>query len=453
MYIKSMTKDLTEGRPLPILFKFSLPIIGGNLFQLFYTLADTIIVGQTLGERSLSAVGSTSIIIYFVLVFIQGMTNGFSILLAQVFGMKDKDGVKKSIATAIYLSLFVSIALTALTLSLAKPLLIWMKIPSEIEEEAYCYLFIVLAGTFTTVFYNMISNTLRALGDSRLPLIFLVISSILNIALDYLLIIYTPLGVGGAALATVASQLIATILCFIVAIKKYDEMRLEKKYWRIDLKAIKSHLKLGTLMGLQMSVMCIGQLVMQSAVNSLGTIAIAGYTAASKVDQLGVLVDNAFISAIATYVSQNYGAGKHNRIREGIRASLIIVEGTAILMIIAIFSLMPFIAKLFLNNPEPEVYRYIKEYFMIVLPFYPLLGLLCIYRTADQSMNITWAPLAACIIELLSRCSAAIALKAIIGYKGIMLSHPLAWLGAVIVTLPAYYVYMNKHQKTHPSSL
>lgn len=448
-----MTKDLTEGRPLPILFKFSLPIIGGNLFQLFYTLADTVIVGQTLGEKSLSAVGSTSIIIYFVLVFIQGMTNGFSILLAQVYGMKDKEGVKKSIATAIYLSLFVSIVLTIVTLSLSKSLLIWMKIPSEIEDEAYSYLFIVLAGTFTTVFYNMISNTLRALGDSKLPLIFLVLSSVLNVILDYVLIIFTPLGVGGAALATVASQLIATALCFIVAIRKYDEMKLERKDWKLDIKAIRSHLKLGTLMGLQMSVMCIGQLVMQSAVNSLGTVAIAGYTAASKVDQLGVLVDNAFISAIATYVSQNYGAGKHKRIREGIRASLIIVESTALVMILSIFLLMPYIARLFLNDPQPDVYRYIEEYFMIVLPFYPLLGLLCIYRTADQSMNITWAPLVACIIELLSRCTAAIALKSIIGYKGIMLSHPLAWLGAVLVTLPAYYVYVNRYQKTHPSSL
>ena len=443
-----MTKDVTEGKPLPILLKFSLPVIAGNLFQLLYTLADTLIVGKTLGVGALSAVGSTSTIIYFVLVFIQGLTSGFSIVLAQAYGMKDRDGVKKSIVASIYLSAIISVLLTVITLSLSRAITIWMKIPSEIESDAYTYLFIVLAGTVTTVFYNLISNILRALGDSKLPLIFLVISSVLNIVLDYVLIIYTPLGVGGAALATVFSQLVATLLCFYVAFKRYEEMRIEKRLWKFNLKIALSHLKIGMLMGTQMSVMCIGQLIMQGAVNSLGTVAIAGYTAASKVDQLGVLVDNAFISAIASYVSQNYGAAKLDRVRDGIRASLILVGATTIIMILIIVLLMPYIVNIFISNPDAGVYQYVKEYFMIILPCYPLLGLLCIYRTADQSMNISWAPLVACLVELLSRCIGSIGLKSVLGYKGIILSHPLAWIGAIIVTLPTYYLYM-KRAKSH----
>lgn len=445
-----MTKDLTEGSPIKLIWFFSLPVIGGNLFQLFYTLADTIIVGQTIGEKALSAVGSTTVIIYFILVYIQGLTNGFAILLAQAYGLKDKNGVKKSIVSAIYLSLGISILITALTLPLCGPIIQWMKIPEEIYEDSYSYLFIVLAGTITTVFYNMISNTLRALGDSRLPLIYLILSSVLNIVLDYILIVFCHMGVSGAAAATIISQFIASVLSFASSIKRYDEMKIEKRLWNFDIESILSHLKLGLLMGIQMSVMCIGQLVMQAAVNSLGTIAIAGYTAATKVDQLGVLVSNAFVTSIAAYAAQNYGAHRLDRIRKGVNASLIIVESCAIIMALLIYAIEPLIVPLFVKGPTAEIFSYAHDYFSVVLPFYPMLGLLVIYRTTDQAMNLTWVPLAACLAELLARCTSAVLLTKSAGYKGIAFSHPLAWCSACLIVIPAYYLYMKKaDQKMH----
>lgn len=434
-----MTKDLTEGKPLKLIWLFSLPVIGGNLFQLFYTIADTIIVGQTIGEKALSAVGSTTVIIYFILVFIQGLTSGFAILLAQSFGLKDKNGVKKSIVSAIYLSLGISLILTAITLPLCRLMIHWMMIPDEISGDAYSYLFIVLAGTITTVFYNMISNTLRALGDSRLPLIYLILSSLLNIVLDYVLIVFCNMGVSGAAAATIISQLIAAVMSFASSIKRYEEMKIERKLWNIDIENIVSHLKLGMLMGMQMSVMCIGQLVMQASVNSLGTTAIAGYTAATKVDQLGVLVNNAFVTSIAAYAAQNYGAHRIDRIKQGVNASLLIVESCAIIMALLIFMVEPLIVPLFVNNPTAEIFSYARDYFIVVLPFYPMLGLLVIYRTTDQAMNLTWVPLAACLAELLARCTSAILLARIAGYKGIAFSHPLAW-GAVHASLSFLHI-------------
>ena len=440
-----MTTDLTNGRPFTLILKFSLPVIGGNIFQLFYTLADTIIVGQTIGEDSLAAVGSTTIIVYFILCFIQGFTNGFSVVLAQAFGLKDKLGVKKSIVSSTYLSIFFTVVLTAIVLHLCSPMMSWMEIPNEIRNDACIYLFIVLAGTGATIFYNMISNMLRALGDSKTPLVFLIFSSILNIFLDLLFIMPLKMGVAGAALATVLSQFLASILCTFVAVKKYDEFNIEKSIWKLDFNNICKHLKIGFLMGFQLSVMCIGQIVMQKAVNLLGTTAISGYTVATKVDQLSVLVNNAFLVAISTYVGQNYGAGKFDRVRKGVRSSLIIVEGTNILIALIIFLVEPYIVSLFVSNPTPDIYMYVKDYFIVVVPFYLLLGLIVVFRTTDQSMNISWAPFLACILELLARCIASIALGRVFGYKGIAFAHPLAWLSSNIVTIPVYLLYMRRN--------
>ncbi len=305
-----MEKDLTRGKPARVLLRFALPVIGGNLFQLFYTLADSVIVGRTLGADALAAVGSTSIIIYLVLCFIQGFTGGFGICLGQRFGAKDQSGMERSVRISWLLSLFFTVVLTVVCCLLAHPILRWMQTPDAIYTEAYDYMFVILLGTGATIFYNMISNMLRALGDSRTPVIFLVVSSLGNVALDVLFIVPMKMGVAGAAWATVLSQLISAVLCTIVGVKNYPVMRqrlssLFMKEWRSEAAA---HLKIGFPMGFQMSVMCIGQLAMQAAVNALGPSAIAGYTAATKVDQFSVLMNNAIGIATANYVAQNYGA-------------------------------------------------------------------------------------------------------------------------------------------------
>ena len=446
---RSKEMDLTVGNPFRSLLKFAIPVILGNLFQLFYTLADSVIVGKTLGADSLAAVGSTSIIIYFVFCFINGFTGGFGICLGQRCGAKDEKGMRKSVAVSTILSIAFTVVLTLICCLFAHEILYLMQIPADISGEAYDYMFVVLLGTGATVFYNMISNMLRALGDSKTPLYFLVFSSILNIFLDLFFILVFHMGVAGAAWATILSQFLSALLSLLVGLKNFQVLHLRREDFR-DLNAsIRLHLKTGFPMGFQMSVMCIGQLAMQAVVNSLGTVAVAGYTAASKADQLSVLVNNAMMTAISNYVAQNFGAGKTERIRMGVRACLIQTEAFNLLMCAGILLLRHPIVRMFLSDPTSEIYHYSDVYLTIVAPFYLLLGLLAVYRTSIQSMQNGRAPFLACMIELVMRLAATVWLSSFIGYTAVCIASPLAWFGACALLIPCYYKMMGFRQ--HPA--
>lgn len=446
---RSKEMDLTVGNPFRSLLKFAIPVILGNLFQLFYTLADSVIVGKTLGADSLAAVGSTSIIIYFVFCFINGFTGGFGICLGQRCGAKDEKGMRKSVAVSTILSIAFTVVLTLICCLFAREILYLMQIPADISGEAYDYMFVVLLGTGATVFYNMISNMLRALGDSKTPLYFLVFSSILNIFLDLFFILVFHMGVAGAAWATILSQFLSALLSLLVGLNNFQVLHLRREDFR-DLNAsIRLHLKTGFPMGFQMSVMCIGQLAMQAVVNSLGTAAVAGYTAASKADQLSVLVNNAMMTAISNYVAQNFGAGKTERIRRGVRACLIQTEAFNLLMCAGILLLRHPIVRMFLSDPTSEIYHYSDVYLTIVAPFYLLLGLLAVYRTSIQSMQNGRAPFLACMIELVMRLAATVWLSSFIGYTAVCIASPLAWFGACALLIPCYYKMMGFRQ--HPA--
>ncbi len=441
---RSKEVDLTTGKPFQALLKFAIPVILGNLFQLFYTLADSVIVGKTLGADSLAAVGATNTIIYFVFCFINGFTGGFGICLGQRCGAKDEKGMRKSVAVSTLLSIAFAVILTLVCCLLSRQILRWMQIPADISEEAYDYMFVVLLGTGATVFYNMISNILRALGDSKTPLYFLVFSSILNVFLDILFIVPFHMGVAGAAWATILSQFLSAVLSLIVGLKNFPILHLHKEdFTNLKGTAIQ-HLKTGFPMGFQMSVMCIGQLAMQTVVNSLGTAAVAGYTAASKADQLSVLVNNAMMTAISNYVAQNFGAGRIDRISQGVRASLIQTESFNLIMCIGILLLRHPIVKLFLTNPTTEIYYYSDMYLTVVAPCYFILGLLAVYRTSIQSMQNGTTPFAACMIELVMRIAATVGLSGLIGYLSVCIASPLAWIGAIALLIPVYYKMMRK---------
>lgn len=445
---RSKEMDLTVGNPFRSLLKFAIPVILGNLFQLFYTLADSVIVGKTLGADSLAAVGSTSIIIYFVFCFINGFTGGFGICLGQRCGAKDEKGMRKSVAVSTILSIAFTVVLTLICCLFAHEILYLMQIPADISGEAYDYMFVVLLGTGATVFYNMISNMLRALGDSKTPLYFLVFSSILNIFLDLFFILVFHMGVAGAAWATILSQFLSALLSLLVGLNNFQVLHLRREDFR-DLNAsIRLHLKTGFPMGFQMSVMCIGQLAMQAVVNSLGTAAVAGYTAASKADQLSVLVNNAMMTAISNYVAQNFGAGKTERIRMGVRACLIQTEAFNLLMCAGILLLRHPIVRMFLSDPTSEIYHYSDVYLTIVAPFYLLLGLLAVYRTSIQSMQNGRAPFLACMIELVMRLAATVWLSSFIGYTAVCIASPLAWFGACALLIPCYYKMMKSESKS-----
>ena len=290
---------------------------------------------------------------------------------------------------------------------------------------------------------------LRALGDSKTPLYFLVFSSILNIFLDLFFILVFHMGVAGAAWATILSQFLSALLSLLVGLNNFQVLHLRREDFR-DLNAsIRLHLKTGFPMGFQMSVMCIGQLAMQAVVNSLGTAAVAGYTAASKADQLSVLVNNAMMTAISNYVAQNFGAGKTERIRMGVRACLIQTEAFNLLMCAGILLLRHPIVRMFLSDPTSEIYHYSDVYLTIVAPFYLLLGLLAVYRTSIQSMQNGRAPFLACMIELVMRLAATVWLSSFIGYTAVCIASPLAWFGACALLIPCYYKMMGFRQ--HPA--
>lgn len=445
-----MAQDLTKGKPFRTVITYALPVIGGNMFQLFYTLADTIIVGKTLGSEALAAVGATSTTIYFVLCFIQGVTGGFGICLGHRFGMGDTPGMRRSVAAGTVLSAALAVILTLICCVLSHPILVWMKTPANIYDMSYDYMFAVLLGTGATVFYNMISNILRALGDSRTPLLALIISSLLNIALDIVFIVPLNMGVAGAAWATVLSQLVSTVISVIIGMKKFDVLRLKRQDFDFGGGVLLTHLKVGLPMGLQMSVMCIGQLAMQGAVNALGDDAIAGYTAATKVDQLAVLVNNAMAVSASNFVAQNFGAAQYGRIRSGVRACLIQTSAMNVVMMAIMILCRSFIVPLFVDVPTSVIESYSDMYILAVSPFYLLLGVLVVCRAAIQSMNNGLVPFLACIIELGARISATAILSRTIGYVGICLATPLAWMGANALLIPVYIHSVKKYCSTKP---
>ncbi len=445
----SLEKDLTIGSPFRTIFTFALPVMGGNLFQLLYTLADTVIVGQTLGADALAAVGSTGTVVTLVLLFVQGLTGGFGICLGQRYGARDQEGLQRSVGASWILSLIALVIITAVCCTLTMPILTWLKTPAEIQQMAYDYLFVILLGTGATIFYNMISNVLRAMGDSRTPFFLLVFSALLNIGLDILFIVPLHGGVAGAAWATVLSQLLSAVLCTVIALVRFPLLR-PAPVWKEWRKSVSSLLAIGFPMGFQMAVMCIGQIAMQMAINDLGSEAIAGFTAAIKVDQLAIQVNNAFATAVSSYVAQNYGADRFSRIRQGVTACLIQLEIANVLMGVFLLYAREWVVPLFIDQPTAQIVSYSSQLLKTVVPFYPVLGLLIIYRAAIQSVGNAKIPFLACIIELVMRSVAALGFVHLWGYAGVCFATPLAWVGATALLLPAYFVTLRKvEQEQH----
>ena len=438
-----MQTDMTIGKPMKMILDFTIPVFIGNVFQQFYNMADAIIVGKFVGTKGLAAVGSTGTIMFLIIGFLMGLTAGFTVLTSQKFGAGKMDEMRQSVGNAALLSIIISVIMTAVSMVGMHSLLTLMHTPEDIFQDAYTYIMIICGGIFAQVLYNILASILRALGNSKTPLYFLVFSSVLNIFLDILFIVPFHMGVAGAAWATILSQFLSAVLSLVVGLKNFPILHLHREDFT-DLKdTAVLHLKTGFPMGFQMSVMCIGQLAMQAVVNSLGTAAVAGYTAASKADQLSVLVNNAMMTAISNYVAQNFGAGRWDRIRQGVRACLIQTEAFNLIMCIGILLLRHPIVRMFLSDPTKEIYHYSDMYLTIVAPFYFVLGLLAVYRTSIQSMQNGKAPFAACMIELVMRIAATVGLSGIIGYTSVCIASPMAWIGACALLIPVYYKMMK----------
>lgn len=314
-----MTKDLTSGSPTRLILTYSVPLLIGNIFQQLYSMADTIIVGKCIGVEALAAVGATGGLSFLIIGFLIGLTSGFAVIAAQKFGAKDIEGLRQSVGTSIILCTVTTIVLTALSLLTSEPLLRLMNTPDDIMVDALKYINVIFIGTVCTVFYNMIACILRALGDSKTPLYFLIVSSVLNIVLDLVFILTFHMGVAGAAWATVISQGVAGGLCLFYTLKKYSTLRLTKKDFTYNSALAWKHWQLGLPMALQFSVTAIGVLVLQGALNVFGSTKIAAYTAACKVEQLVTQPAGTFGVTMANYAGQNLGAGRIDRVKEGVK--------------------------------------------------------------------------------------------------------------------------------------
>lgn len=443
-----MVNDMTKESPAKLILYFSIPLLIGNIFQQLYSMVDTIIVGRAIGVNALAAVGSTGSISFLIIGFITGITGGFAVVTSQCFGAKDYDSLRRSVASSIVLCIIITIIVTVISLIYVRPLLQLMKTPINIIDDATSYITVILGGTAATVFYNMISSILRALGDSRTPLYFLIVSSVINIILDLVFIMIFSMGVAGAGYATVISQAVSGFLCLIYTVRHYDILRLKKEDWKLEYAFTIKHITIGLPMALQFSVTAIGVMVLQSALNRLGAVKIAAYTASAKVEQLVTQPAATFGITMATYCGQNLGAGRMDRIKEGVRKCSFISFAFSVAAGIIVIAFGPFLTGLFVNDGKPEVIHEVIQnaqyYLNIVAVFFPVLGLLFIYRNALQGMGESIVPLLAGGIELLLRVAVAFTLPSFIGYTGICFASPVAWIGAMVLLAVAYFISIHK---------
>lgn len=434
-----MTKDLTSGSPLKVILMFTLPLVLGNLFQQFYALADTIIVGRFCGVSALASVGATGSVNYLILGFVIGVCNGFAIPIAQLFGARDYKDLRRHVANAAWLCIAASVVLTIATVALTRPMMRLMQTPDDIIDGAVIYIGWIFAGIPFIFLYNMVAAIMRALGDSKTPLYFLILTSALNIGLDLLFIIPFHFGVLGAALATDISQVISGVLSFFYLRRKFDVLKMEKADLAYSKKACKRLLGIGVPMGLQCSITAIGSVIMQWAVNVLGSTAVAAVTAAGKTQSLLTVPLESVGTAMATYAGQNLGASRMDRVRQGVNSAMLIilVYGLASAFILHFTDVQ--IMGLFLDTAkEVDIVKMGREYLFWNSVFFVPLGALIVWRYSIQGLGFSSLAMLAGVAEMIARTAVAIVLVPILGYFGAELSNPAAWVAACLFLYPAY---------------
>ena len=439
-----MAKDMTSGKPIKLIWNFTIPLLIGNLFQQLYNMADTFIVGRTIGVHALASVGSTGSIIFLILGFANGLTAGLAIPLAQRYGAKNYSGVKRSFYVSILISAVVAILLTILSMVFCRQILEIMQTPVEIIDGAYDYLMIIFAGIFSSMAFNLLSNIFRSIGDAKTPLYFLVIACIMNIILDVVFIAGFGMGVEGAGYATVLSQIFSALACILYIWKKIPILRLNSKDFVAESSDVKEHVRISFPMAFQSSIIAIGAIIIQITLNQLGATAVAAYTAAQKIDQVAILPMMSFGVTMATFVAQNYGAKKYDRIWRGVRdcIKLSLTFAISVGIILNVFS--PIFIRAFVGVGHEEVVELGAIYFITNGTMYSLLSLLFIYRYTLQGVGKTFTPTVAGIMELCMRAFAAVVLSNLYGYTGATMANPLAWLGSLIPLMIAYYLFKNK---------
>ena len=444
--------DMTKGKPFGLIVKFIIPVVLGNIFQQLYNMVDTIIVGRFVGLDALAAVGATGTISFLILGFALGLTSGFTVITAQRFGAGDEKGLKLSVTNAIILAFLATIILTFVSFLGMKPLLTLMHTPEDIYQMSYDYIIIICLGMVFTIFYNVMASLLRAVGNSRVPLYFLIISALLNIVLDLVFIRSFGLGVRGAALATVISQGTSGILCFFYTLSKVKILVPDRDTLRPDGMCMRNQLSIGIPMALQFSITAVGTIMVQTALNRFGSVVVASYTAANKAGQLATLPYSAMGVAMSTYSAQNRGINDIGRIKKGtLVSSLMSIVYSVLIYGVAILTL-PVLMKLFIDTgssdvPFNTILGYGRTYIIISGLCYIPLGEIFIYRNVMQGCGFSLMAMLGGIVELISRAVVSTVASAHQSFTGVCAADPITWLVTAIFLMIGYKATVLKMDK------
>lgn len=438
----AQAKEMTSGASFPLILNFTLPLLLGNLLQQTYSLMDAAIVGKYLGINALASVGASTSVVFLILGFCTGCCSGFSIPVAQKFGARDYVTMRRFISVSLKISGVMSVAIAIITSLLCAFILRTMQTPENIFDGAYIYLLITFIGIPSIFFYNLLSGIIRALGDSKTPFWFLLLSSVLNIILDLFCIIVLGWGVAGAAIATVFSQGVSSVLCYIYMNRKYEILKTAPSERRFRSDIARQLLGIGVPMGLQFSITAIGSIMLQSANNALGTACVAAFTAAMRIKMFFMCALDSLGIAMATYSGQNYGAGKPVRIWQGIKSSYVMMMVYVAAINIIIWCFAEKFALLFIDPSETEVIKDTALFLHINLSFFPLLGSLIILRYTIQGAGYTKLAMFSGVSEMVARIMVSLVVVPLFGYLGVCYGDPTAWLFANLFLTPAFiYVY------------
>lgn len=445
--MKAKSVSLTEGKILKSLVIFAIPILIGNIFQQLYNVADTAIIGNVLGDQALAAVGATSALYSLVIGFANGITNGFSVVLARVFGEKDEEKLKQTSALIYLLTVIISIILTLASVISLHSILVMLKTPENILPKTESYLHIILTFAIVTMLYNMFSGILRAIGDSKTPLYFLLLSSALNVGLDFLFVKGLNRGIGGAAEATVIAQIVSVSLCIVYIWKKCPVLKFSMRYLKWDKALVKELLLTGFSMGLMLVVVSIGSVALQSAVNSLGEQIIAAHTAARKIDEIFMMPLGTLATAAATFASQNFGAGKYDRIHKGIKAAVLIAIGWSACAILIVFAIGKYMVKWLTGTSDAEIISNALMYMKINIVFFLVLSVLLVLRSSLQGVGRKIVPVLGSGVELVLKFGAVNIITNRLGYFGVCILEPIIWGISAIMVLVDFVVYQKTYKK------
>lgn len=438
------TKDMTVGSPMKLILGFLIPMLFGLLFQQLYNMVDTIIVGKYLGVQALAAVGSTGSVNFMIIGFCIGVCNGFAIPVAQKFGEKNESAMRQYIANGGWLALGFAAVMTIVVCLLCRNILVWMKTPEDIIDGAYSYIFVIFMGIPAIYLYNFVSGILRSMGDSTTPLVFLLMSSIMNIALDFFTILVLHMGVAGAAWATVISQAVSGVLCLLYMRKKFTILRMQGDEWKLNRYAVRALCSMGIPMGLQYSITAIGSVVLQTAVNSLGSVAVASVTAGSKVSMFFCCPFDAMGATMATYGGQNVGARRLDRVDHGIRACILLGAAYSVIALAVIFFFGDVVALLFVDAKEVEILANTRQFMMANVIFYFPLALVNIVRFMIQGLGYSKFAIIAGVCEMAARSLVGFCLVPVFGYAAVCFANPCAWVAADLFLIPAYMKVMKE---------